>query len=56
MRWSLFFYLIYRAAATTLLKKRMQHKFFPLNLKNFTEYFFISNPPGDCFWIQQYDE
>ena len=35
----------------TSLKKRLQHRCFPVNLLNFQEHLFYRTPPGDCFLV-----
>ena len=34
---------------TTLLKKRLRHKCFPVNFVKFLEYFLYRTTPGNCF-------
>ena len=45
--WSLFFNKVAGVRLKTLLKKRLQHKCFPVNFANWT--FFLKNISGSCF-------
>ena len=48
---SLFFDKVAGLSPTTLLKKTLWHRSFPLNFaKNFNNTFFLWNTSGSCFW------
>ena len=50
---SLFFNKVAGFRAATLLKKRLWHRCFPVNLWNFLEHLFYRTPLSDCFWIKK---
>ena len=34
-----------------LLKKKLQHRCFPVNIANLKKHIFHRKPPDDCFWL-----
>ena len=52
--WNLFFTKVSSLRPTTLLKKRLHHRFFLWIMRNFYEHVFYRTPPDDCFWIFQW--
>ena len=45
---SLFFNEVAGLRSATVLKKRLWHRCFPVNLRNFLEHLFYTTPPDDC--------
>ena len=35
--------------ACNFIKKKLQHRYFPVNLQNIQEHFFLQNTSGGCF-------
>ena len=48
--WSLFFNNYAGLKACNFIKKRFQHKFFPMNFAKFLRTLFLQNTSGGCFW------
>ena len=40
----------------TLLKKRLLHRCFPVNLRHFSEHLFLQRTSGGCFWWWKTDK
>ena len=50
---SLFFNKVAGLRAATLLKKKLQHRYFPVKFIKFLRNLFYRTPPGDCFQVLQ---
>ena len=48
---SLFFNKVASLRPTTLLKKRLWHRWFLWIFRNFQEHIFLQNTSGGCFWL-----
>ena len=54
LRWSLFLITLQAFRAATLLKKRLQHSFFPVNSAKSLKTAFLQNTCGGCFCTAHY--